>query len=152
MGNELITVEYAGPASRQVGYLPWYDVRAWWTVQDENSERKVKLAARKELKRHIQADHVEFVHMDMDTYNSPHINAMVTFRVLTAAQFAQRAERRAMVVHTCALCGSTDPCNYLRMSDNSEQGVCYGCLRGPALVNGTYQTIAWIGTNGRLQV
>lgn len=150
--NELITVEYAGPASRQVGNLPWYDVRAWWVIRDEGTEGRVKLAAGRELKKHITADHVEFTHMDASTHNTPHINAMMTFRVLTREQFTRRAALRALVVRSCALCTSPDPCNYLRMPDNSEQGVCFTCLRSKALVDVPYRTIAWIKTNGRLQI
>lgn len=96
MNGELITVEYAGPASQQVGSLPQYDVRAWWVVRDEGTEGRVKLAAGRELKRHVKADHVEFVRADTDTYNSPHINSMMTFRVLTREQFTERARLRAL--------------------------------------------------------
>lgn len=149
--SELITVEYAGHATRQVGPLPCYDVRAWWVVRDSGTEGRVKLQAGRELKRHITADHVEFVHMDTDGYKSPHMNAMVTFRVFTAAQFAERARLRALVVRSCALCGNTSPGHYLRMPDQSEQGVCYTCLRGPQLKHVAYTTIAWIQANGRLQ-
>lgn len=152
MSNELITTEYAGPASYQVGPLPCHDVRAWWTVRDEQTIGRVKLAAGRELKKHVKADHVEFVTMDMDTYNTPHMNAMVTFRMFTKAQFAERARLRALVVHSCNLCGSPDPCNYLRMPDKRMQGVCYACLRGPRLEGVEYSTVAWIKANGRLQV
>lgn len=152
VNGELITVEYAGPASYQVGNLPQYDVRVWWTTRGEGSIGRVKLSAMRELKRRVRADHVEFVRMDMDTYNTPHMNAMLTFRVLTREQFANRERLRALVVNACALCMSPDPCNYLRMPDRSEQAVCFTCLQGPALEGMKYSTIAWIKANGRLQI
>lgn len=102
-------VEYAGPAARQVGNLPRYEVRAWWTVSNERALGNVKRAAVRELKRHITADHVEYVTMDMDTYNHPHMNAMITYRVLTAEQFAHRAELRKRVYKRCDGCGGDSP-------------------------------------------
>ena len=150
--GDLITVEYAGEASRQVGSYPLHDVRAWWTVRDEGSDGRVKLAAGRELKRHITADHVEFVTMDADRYKWPSINAMVTFRVLTHDQFTARAELRSRVYTTCQGCGSGSPGHLLRMrADGSERALCYPCLR--ALPDGTqYATVAWIKADGKLQV
>lgn len=152
MAGELITVEYAGPTTYQVGNLPQHDVRAWWCLVDDGTIGRVKLAAGRELKRHVKADHVEFVRMDMSTYNTPHIDAMMTFRVLTHKQFTERERLAALVVQSCATCGSDSPCNYLRMPDGREQGACYTCLHGEPLAGVQYRTIAWIKANGRLQI
>lgn len=152
MTDELITVEYAGPASRQVGSLPCYDVRAWWTVRSEGSEGRVKLAAGRELKRHVPADHVEFVHMDADTFKSPHINAMVTFRVLTAAQFAARAELRSRTYRTCDGCASTSPGQVVRPTDGTEErALCYACWES-LRAGGGWSLVHWINSNGKLNV
>lgn len=150
--GELITVEYAGPATFTVGTLPRYEVRAWWVIRDEGTIGRVKLAAGRELKKHVTADHVEFVTMDMSTYNTPHLNAMMTFQVLSSEQFDNRKRLAALVVRSCAMCGGDHPCNYLRMPDDSERAVCYTCLNGPALQGVQYRTIAWIKNNGRLQI
>ena len=148
MNGELITTEYAGHASRQVGALPCHDVRAWWTTRDERTIGHVKLSAGRELKRHIKADHVEFVHMDMDTYNTPHMNAMITFRVLTKSQFAERAELRSRVYGQCELprCGG-DADQLVRMEDGTEVALCYGCWHP---ISSTCQVLHWINRNGRL--
>lgn len=150
MSNELITTEYAGPASRQVGPLPCHDVRAWWVAQDDGTIGRVKLDAGRELKRHVRADHVEFVHMDMSTYNSPHMNAMITFRVLTKAQFAARAELRARVYTQCELsrCGG-DPGQLVRMENGLERALCFGCWYP---IKSTCQVLHWIKANGKLQI
>ena len=151
MGNELITVEYAGPASRQVGSLPWYDVRAWW-VATELAEGLVKLAAGRELKKHVTADHVEFVHMDMDTYNHPHINAMLTFRVLTHEQFATRAELRARRYTTCDGCGCKGPSNLVNEhATGRELALCYTCWR-PRADAREVGVLHWINRHGKLGV
>jgi hypothetical protein len=152
MATELITTEYAGPASRQVGTLPCYDVRAWWTVRDGRTEGHVKLSAGHELKRHVRADHVEFVHMDMDTYGSPRINAMITFRVLTHEQFAARAELRTRVYKNCDGDGCTrEPGQLVRMdADKSERALCYTCWK-PLCDAGACQVLHWIKSNGRVQ-
>lgn len=150
MTSELITPEYAGPASRQVGPLPCYDVRAWWVARDERTIGNVKIAAGRELKRHVKADHVEFVHMDMDTYKSPHMNAMLTFRVLTKSQFAARAELRTRVYKRCDGCGSDSPGQVVRMeSDRAERALCFGCWHPN---KSTCQVLHWIKNNGRLQI
>lgn len=152
MSGELVTVEYAGPASRQVGNLPWHDVRAWWVARDEGTLGRVKLAAGRELKRHLKGTfHVECVNVDMNTYKSPHIDAMITFRVLTREQFAERKRLASLVVLSCTTCGGLDPCNYLRMADGTMQGACFTCLRGP-LADAVYSTVAWIKADGRLQI
>lgn len=150
MRDELITVEYAGAASRQVGNLPQYDVRAWWVVCDEGSEGRVKLAAGRELKKHVTADHVEFVRMDADTYKSPHINAMMTFRVLTAGQFRARAELRARRYAQCEMprCGG-EPGQVVRMdADGTELALCFGCWHP---IRDTCKVLHWINRNGKVQ-
>lgn len=149
MRDELITVEYAGPASRQVGNLPQYDVRAWWVVCDEGSEGRVKLAAGRELKKHVTADHVEFVHMDEDTFKSPHINAMLTFRVLTADQFKARAELRSRVYGQCEnhRCGEQAG-QLVRMSDNTERALCFTCWKP---IKDTCKVLHWINRHGKVQ-
>lgn len=152
MTDELITVEYAGPTTVQVGVLPCYDVRAWWTVRSEGSEGRVKLAAGHELKKHVPADHVEFVRMDADTYNSPHVNAMVTFRVLTAAQYAARAELRSRTYRKCDGCTSTSPGQLVRpMDGTAERALCYACWE-PLRAGGGWGLVHWINRHGRLSV
>ena len=147
MNGDLITVEYAGPASRQVGSLPWHDVRAWWVVRDEGSIGRVKLAAGRELKKHIKADHVEFVHMDMDTYNSPRMNAMLTFRVLTAEQFQNRAELRSRRYTTCDGCDMAP--GQLVQTAEGERALCFTCWHP---ISDACKVLHWINANGRLQV
>ena len=149
MTSELITTEYAGHASRQVGNLPWHDVRAWWVVRGEGSIGRVKLAAGRELKRHIKADHVEYVNMDMDTYNSPHMNAMITFRVLTHEQFTARAELRTRVYTACDGCACDHPGEVVRVADDTERALCFTCRKA---LTGAYQVLHWIMANGKLQV
>lgn len=150
MQSELITVEYAGPAPRQVGTLPMHDVRAWWTVRDEGTTGRVKLAAGRELKRHINADHVECVTMDMDTYNSPNMNAMITFRVLTAEQFTRRAELCARVYKRCDGCSGTSPGQLVTVEGNdTPQALCYGCWHP---ISERCKVLHWIKADGRLQV
>lgn len=170
MANELITVEYAGPAPRQVGSLPWHDVRAWWTVRDERSTGLVKTAAGRELKKHITADHVEFVHWDMSTYNTPDLNALLTFRVLTHAQFTERAQLRGRVYRTCGRCGGDGPGQLVMLTrpgtpavpdpqnvtpgraDTGEtQALCHSCWR-PVSDTGGCRVLHWINRNGRLDV
>lgn len=152
VNGEMIKAEYAGPASCQVGTLPQYDVRVWWTIRDDGTEGRAKLEAGRELKRNIKADHVEFVRADTSTYNTPHIDSMMTFRVLTREQFAERERLRKLVVQSCALCFDLNPTNYLRMADKREQAVCFTCLRSPALSGERFSTIAFIKANGRLQL
>jgi hypothetical protein len=150
MADSMITVEYAGPSSYQVGNLPCYNVRAWWVVQDDNSEGQVKLAAGRELKLHIKADHVEFVSMDMDTYNTPHLNAMLTFRVLTDEQYDRREARRKEVHHNCAECGGEGPGQLVAMLETQEErALCYSCWDP---IRGACQVLHWIGRNGKIQV
>jgi hypothetical protein len=150
MAGELITVKYAGPTTFQVGPLPCYDVRAWWVVRNESSIGRVKLAAGSELKRHVKADHVEFVCMDLDTYNSPHMNAMLTYRVLTKEQFERREARRKAVYRTCEECGDTSPGQLVRMdATQEERALCFTCWNP---IKHTCQVIHWISANGKLQV
>lgn len=156
MANELITVEYAGHASRQVGPLPMHDVRAWWQVRDENTMGHVKLAAGRELKRHIKADHVEFSHMDMDTHGHPHMNAMITFRVLTKAQFAERAQLRTRRYTRCEGDSCTQqPGQLVYMFDDTtgqpERALCYACWR-PLADTVQCKVLHWIDRDGKLQV
>lgn len=126
-----ITVEYAGPASRQVGYLPWYDVRAWWTADGaDGGDGPVKLEAGRELKKHLpKGSHVEFVHADTSTFKTPHINSMMTFRVLTDEQFKERAELRARHYAECETDGCAgDPVQIVqRDADGTELALCFGC-------------------------
>jgi hypothetical protein len=158
--DEMITVEYAGPASRQVGTLPWYEVRAWWTVRDGGTTvrdggttGRVKLAAGRELKRHVQADHVECVNVDMDTYNSPRINAMITFRVLTHEQFEHRAELRKRVYTRCDGDGcANEPGQLVEFfADRRHAALCYGCWH-PLSVgeSGAVKVLHWINRHGKL--
>lgn len=150
MPSELITVEYAGPASRQVGSIPCHDVRAWWRTGDDATVDNVKRAARAELRRHIKADHIEFVTMDMDTYSSPSVNAMLTFRVFTQAQLASRAELRARVYSTCDGCGCDHPGQVVRMDDGSaERALCHGCWHP---IRDACKVLHWIKANGKLRV
>ncbi|MFD5069128.1 hypothetical protein ACFWNC_14520 [Streptomyces sp. NPDC058369] len=149
MADEMITVEFAGRASRQVGNLPCYDVRAWWAVRDEDSQGRVKLAAGRELKKHVHADHVEFVSMDMDTYKSPHINAMLTFSVLTKEQYKQREARRREVHSVCVVCGIKGPGQLVLRESGEEQALCYLCWHP---IRGTTKVLHWINRNGKLNV
>jgi hypothetical protein len=157
MASELITVEYAGPTSHQVGNIPCYDVRAWWHVVSDRTEGNVKRAANLELKRHVKADHVEFVRWDVGTYNSPNLDAMITFRVLTSEQFAARAELRTRVYATCDGCGCDHPGQVVRMAENGvirmdergpERALCFGCWNP---IKDTCQVLHWIKSNGKLQ-
>lgn len=172
MTTELITVEYAGPASRQVGNLPCYDVRAWWTVVGDRTAGNVKRAASRELKRHVAADHVEFVSWDVGTYNSPRLDAMITFRVLTAEQFADRRELRARVYTTCDECHNAQP-GYVvlaltadetrveqlseheytvatgRFPTGDERALCHSCWHP---IRDTCKVLHWINRNGRVQI
>ena len=151
MNGELITTEYAGPASYQVGPLPCHDVRAWWVAQDEQTIGRVKTSAGRELKKHIKADHVECVNVnvDMDTYNSPHMNAMITFRVLTKAQFAHRAELRTRVYTGCDECGAAHPGQLVAMdATDTERPLCFGCWHP---IRDTCRVLHWIQANGKLQ-
>lgn len=148
MNGEMITVEYAGHASRQVGNLPMHDVRAWWVVRDEGTIGRVKLAAGRELKRHTTADHVEYATMDMNTYNSPHLDAMITFRVLTHEQFTARAELRKRVYSACDGCGCPHPGEVVRVADGAERALCFTCRR---TLTGPYQVLHWIKANGKVQ-
>jgi hypothetical protein len=150
MADELITVEYAGPTSYQVGSLPCYDVRAWWVARNEGTSGRVKLAAGRELKRHVKADHVEFVRMDADRYNTPHVNAMLTFRVLTKDQYERRESRRREVHKACVGCGSESPEQLVRvLGTQEERALCFSCWHP---IRDTCQVIHWIGSNGKLQV
>lgn len=153
MRDELITVEYAGQASRQVGPFPMHDVRAWWVIRDEGTEGRVKVAAGRELKKHVRADHVEFAFMDMDTYSTPHINAMMTFRVLTAEQFDARAELRSRRYTRCDGCADDSPGQLVHMYDDvsgqPERALCYACWR-PLAVTVQCKVLHWIDRRGRL--
>lgn len=150
MTSELITVEYKGPASRQVGNIPCHDVRAWWRMEGDRSIGNVKRAAGDELKRHVKADHVEFVSMDMDTHGHPSMNAMLTFRVFTAEQFTARAELRARVYTTCEGCGRTQPGQVVRTeADNAERVLCFECWHP---IKATCKVLHWIKANGRIQI
>lgn len=154
MADEQILTELAGPTSRQVGQLPCYDVRAWWTVRSERSEGRVKLAAGQELKKELPgAAHVEFVRMDLDTCNSPRMNATLTFRVLTEEQFARRAELRSRVYRKCDGDGCTEePGQLVRMLDDStERALCYACWR-PLADAQRCKVLHWINRHGKLQV
>lgn len=170
MAGELITVEYAGPASFQVGRLPQYDVRAWWCLVNDGTVGRVKLEAGRELKRHVEADHVEFVRMDMSTYNTPHMDAMMTFRVLTAAQFQERAELRSRVYRTCDGCSDgspvqlamltrpgtpavPDPWNVTpgRVDTGETRALCYSCWR-PVADAGGCRVLHTINRHGKLSV
>lgn len=149
MGSELITVEYAGPSSHQVGYDPCHDVRAWWVVVSDRTAGNVKRAAGAELKRHIHADHVEFVRWDVGTYKSPHLNAMITFRVLTHEQFDARERDRALVFTTCDGCGCDHPGYLVTMNaDGTQRALCYSCWRP---IRDTCKLQHWIKANGKLQ-
>lgn len=148
--SELITTEYAGPAAYQVGNLPCYDVRAWWVVRDESTTGRVKLSAGRELKRNINAPHVEFVSMDADHYKSPHINAMLTFRVLTKEQFESRESRRKEVHKTCVGCRALPPGQLVEMRDNHEElALCYTCW---VPIKHECKVLHWINRYGKLQV
>jgi hypothetical protein len=147
-----ITTEYAGPASRQVGTLPWYDVRAWWTADGaEGGYGPVKLAAGRELKKHVpDGSHVECVGVDADTYNTPNINAMITFRVLTDEQFKVRAELRARHYAECETDGCEgDPGQVVqRDSDGTELALCFGCWHPN---RDAFKVLHWIN-RGRVSV
>ncbi len=145
--------EYAGPSSRQVGTLPWHDVRAWWTVRDDNSLGAAKLAAGRELKKHVaEGSHVEFVHMDLDTCNSPRMNAMMTFRVLNEAQFREREELRNRVYRTCEGADCTrEPGQLVAMDDGAERALCYTCWK-PLSDADQCRVLHWINRHGKLQV
>lgn len=150
MTSELITVEYKGPAVRQVGSDPWYEVRAWWRMEGDRSIGNVKRAAGDELKRHVKADHVEFVSMDMDTHGHPSMNAMLTFRVFTAEQFTARAELRARVYAECNGCREAAPGYLVRMTASSmEHALCFGCWHP---IKATCKVLHWIKANGRIQI
>lgn len=151
----MITVEYAGPASYQVGPLPCYDVRAWWTVIDGREVGRVKRAAGAELKRNLRADsipadHVECVSMDLSTYSHPHLNAMLTFRVRTHEQFAAREELRKAVYTHCDGCRQTAPSKIVRnLVSGTEQALCYGCWHPH---RSAYQVLHYIKATGRVQI
>ncbi|SRR6266576_2160024 len=150
MARELITVEYAGPTSHQVGNLPCYDMRVWWTVASDQTEGNVKRAAGVELKRHVVADHVEFVRWDVGTYSSPRLDAMITFRVLTAEQFAARAELRARVYAECNGCRDEHPGYLVRMTSSGiDHALCFGCWNP---IKDECKVLHWIKANGKLQV
>lgn len=151
----MITVEYAGPASYQVGPLPCHDVRAWWTVTDGREIGRVKRVAGAELKRELRADgipadHIECVSVDMSTYNHPHLNAMLTFRVYTREQFQARAELRKAVYTHCDGCRRTQPGQIVRnLASGTETALCFECWKPNS---SAYQMLHYIKANGRVQI
>jgi hypothetical protein len=142
-------IEYAGVADRWAGLGVVHNVRAWWNV-NHDAEGAVKRAALRAVQPKVKAtDHLSVDPIDADTYSTPQLNALVRVRVISHEQYVERKRLASLVVRNCTKCGDEHPGNYLRMADGSEQAVCYTCLL--ALPDG-YRTIAWVKSDGRLQV
>lgn len=147
MAVEMITVEYAGLADRWSGPGTVHEVRAWWNV-NQASVGKVKRAAMKEVQGQVTG-HVEYVGMDMSTYNTPNLNAMIRIRVLTTAEVAKRAELKTRVYRTCDKCGSEQPSEVVRMdADGTEKALCYACWHP---VKRSCKVLHWINKYGKIQ-
>lgn len=145
-------IEYAGIADRWAGPGVVHNVRAWWNV-NQDTEGGVKRAALRAVRPEVKVtDHLSVDPIDADTYSTPQLNALVRVRVIAHEQYMERKRLAVLVVRACALCMSDCPSYYLRLPDRSEQGVCFTCLRGPALADVEYRTIAWIKADGRLQI
>lgn len=146
-------IEYAGTADRQVGHGTIHQVRAWWNVND-TTEGRIKRAAIEAVREGTRtASLVEYVSMDMSTYNTPQLNAMVYVRVVPQSVADRRAKLKTRTYTTCAggdgTCKGT-PGELVRIADGSEVPLCYGCRTG--LAAGSYQVVHWIKSNGKLQL
>jgi hypothetical protein len=150
-------IEYAGIADRQVGTGTVHEVRAWWQVDKEDGG-KVKRAASAAVREAVgEGGTVAFESWDVDTYNTPRLNAMIRVRVRTADQVAARKELASRRYTECEGRGTDGKgCGnqpgevvHLRESD-IEQPLCYSCRKD--LPAGSYQVRHWIKSGGRIQL
>jgi hypothetical protein len=127
-----------------------HQVRAWWNANNE-TEGEVKRAAREAVRSDGRVlDLIEFESMDMSTYNTPQLNAMIRFRVLSPAEKDRRAELKTRRYKTCEGCGSKDPGQLVRMhADGAERALCFGCW---SPLKGSCRVLHWIDRNGALEI
>jgi len=127
----MITVEFAGLADRWAGAGRVYNVRAWYRVVDENTYANVRRQAARAVRKELGPDAVgmlEFVSEDMDTYNSPHINTLMRYRVLSPEEAAERRELRSRLYSSCDRCGAEKPDQVVRVrSSGTDEALCFGC-------------------------
>lgn len=173
MRDEMITAEYAG-RGQMIGL---HRVRVFWRVTREESTALAKRAAaacvRAELKPSKGAQ-VSFVSMDLDTYNSPQLAAVMVYRLRTAEEVAHRAELAKRTYMTCDGCTGGSPSQLVRMLTDadvhvrpvdqcpgvhqvtfgrlpvgSERALCFSCWDP---IRSTCKVLHWINRNGKLQL
>jgi hypothetical protein len=83
MADEMITAEYIGRADRSAGPGWLHEVRVFWRVVGDDSLTKAKRAARTAVRRENKgATSIRFSSMDLDTYGSPQLAAIMRYRVI----------------------------------------------------------------------
>lgn len=150
-------IEYAGIADRWAGPGVVHEVRAWWNAYD-NTEGQVKRAALDVLGPETSGailGTAEVIGMDMSTYNTPYLNAMVRIRVLTPEEADRRTELRARRYTQCDGDGCGDaPGQVVYMfdpvpPDTGERALCYSCWR-PLAVTVQCKVLHWIDRDGKI--
>jgi len=178
MADEMITTEYAG-TGRMNGT---HHVRVFWRVTRDQSTTLAKRAAaacvRAELKP-AKGTRVSFVSMDLDTYKSPHLAAIMVYRLRTAEEIAHRAELAKHTYTRCDGCADNEPGQLVLMltgesSDvrvepshtyegggtvwrvtfgpvptGEERALCFSCWHP---IRSTCKVLHWIDRRGKLQL
>lgn len=149
MRDELITAEYVGTGNMSGTHR----VRVFWRVTREGSMRRAKSAAARCVRAKLKPDkdaRLEFVTMDLDTYNSPQLAAIMVYRLRTAEEIARRAELAKRTYTKCDGCTDHKPGQLVRMhADKSERALCFTCWDP---ISGTCQVLHWINRHGKLQL
>ncbi|MER5883064.1 hypothetical protein ABT160_04475 [Streptomyces sp. NPDC001941] len=146
-----ILLEYRGLAGRQVGVGTIHEVAAFWDARDDLSERAIGGRGKRVLLNQGRVvDHAKYVGLELDTYNSPRLAAILRYRLLTAAEVDRQAKLSRRVHKSCDECKSAHPGQVVRMQDSEEErALCFGCWNP---IQEHCKVLHWINRHGKLQL